>query len=473
MDQAFFTPKKKHLKQIAVAFQDVYDGKIKKLAISLPPRAGKSYITSLFCAWLLGKRPEGSIMRNSYASDLAEKFSYDIREIIQKPRYLEAFPSIELKKDKRALQDWAITKSRDSAYFCAGVGGPITGKGCTLMAILDDPIKNIEEAMSETILTNIWNWYTSTHLSRLESGCPEIHIATRWSKKDPIGRLTNSESESYSDDWHVISVPALIDGESFCNEIHTTEEYISIKKVTDDFIWEAEFMQNPIEEKGLLYPNFELKKFNMDEIKTKTPDGIIGFTDTADKGNDFLCSVIGKKFGEDTYITDVVFTQDGVEITEPLVADMIINTKADIMRIESNNGGSSFARNVRNILRDKKCYCSVISETTTTNKETRILMNSGYIKEFFYFRNDYKPGSDYDKFMRQITSYVKLGKNKHDDAPDAVTGLAEYAKTFKSKRNQSEQKPHYNFPSEKPKPSLLDGLEVTESFFRGGWDSWN
>lgn len=428
MDSEFYTPGKPHLKQIADAFQDVYEGKIKKLAVSMPPRAGKSYITSLFCAWLIGKEPSKSIMRNSYAASLAEKFSYDIREIVQKEEYLQVFPHIKLRKDKQKIEEWAVEQSKTGiTYFCAGVGGAITGKGCTLVAILDDPIKNIEEAMSETVIENIWNWYTSTHLSRLESGCPEIHIATRWSKKDPIGRLTDEFSENYTDDWTVIVIPALVDGETFCEEVRTTSEYLQIKKVTADFIWEAEFMQNPIESKGLLYPAESLKRFSIKDISTKTPDGIIGFTDTADKGNDFLCSVIGKRFGEYTYITDVVFTQDGVEITEPLVAAMIIDTKADIMHIEANNGGYGYARNIRNLIKGKS-FCSVISEMNMQNKETRILMNAGYIKEYFYFRNDYEPGSDYDKFMRQFTSYVKLGKNKHDDAADAVTGLAERSK---------------------------------------------
>jgi len=478
MDPVFFTHGKKHLKLIADAFQSVADGNIKKLAISLPPRAGKSYITSLFCAWMLGKDPKGSIMRNSYAAKLAEKFSKDIRDgIIIYPKYKELFPEVKLSKNNQAVDGWSLEGNTQPSYFCAGVGGAITGFGCKLVAILDDPLKNIEEALSETTIENVWNWYTSTHLSRLENDCPEIHIATRWSRKDPIGRLTDENSEEYNPDFKVINIAALDDkGKSFCEEIKTTKEYEAIKKVTDEFIWEAEYMQHPVESKGLLYPIEELKRFSLEELKTinkdgnkvfKQADGIIGFTDTADKGSDFLCSPIGKKFGEYTYVTDVVFTQDGVEITEPLVAQQLIDTKCEIMKIESNNGGSSYARNVRNLIKGK-CYCMVIDEPTTQNKETRILMNAGYIKEYFYFRNDYLPGSDYDKFMRALTSYIKLGKNKHDDAPDAVTGLAEYVKyrvTGKSKKDE-----HYNFPSERPKHDIFDPIEVDDSYINGGWN---
>jgi predicted phage terminase large subunit-like protein len=446
MDEKFFTPGKPHLRMIADAFQEVAEGKIKRLAISLPPRAGKSYLTSLFCAWILGKIPDGSIMRNSYAGKLAEKFSKDIRDgIIPSPKYREIFPDTVINKNNAAIDGWSTGTNTQPSYFCAGVGGPITGFGCRTIAILDDPIKNIEEALSETVIENVWNWYTSTHLSRLESGCAEIHIATRWTKKDPIGRLTDPESEYYCPDMKVICVSALDEkGKSFCEEIKTTEEYHEIKRITEDFIWEAEYMQNPVESKGLLFPIEELKRFKMSDLASKKPDGIVGFTDTADKGEDYLCSLVGRRYGDYTYITDVVFTQDGVEITEPLVAEMIIRTRADIMIIEANNGGHGFARNVRKLIKGRS-HCSVPSETQTQNKETRILMSSGYIKDYFYFRDDYLPGSDYDKFMRQLTSYIRLGKNKHDDAPDALTGLADFMKV----------KTYY-----KPKPKVKDAFGI-------------
>lgn len=424
MDPSFFTPGKPHLRLIADAFQEVAEGKVKELAVSMPPRAGKSYITSLFCAWMLGRDTNGSIMRNSYAAKLAEKFSKDIRDgIISDPKYKKVFPGITA---KGAIDNWTINNNTQPAYFCAGVGGPITGFGCKTIAILDDPVKNIEEALSETVIDNIWNWYGSTHMSRLETGCPEIHIATRWTRKDPIGHLTDPDSEAYKPNMKVLSISALTeDGETFCSEIKTTPEYHSLKKITEDFIWEAEFMQHPIESKGLLYPIEELNRFTLTDIATKQPDGIIGFTDTADKGEDYLCSLIGRRFNEYTYITDVVFSQDGVEITEPLVAQQIIDTKTQLMQIESNNGGYQYSRNVAKLIKGKS-YCSVITCNATTNKETRILMCAGYVKEYFYFRKDYEPGSDYDKFMRQLTSYVKMGKNKHDDGADALTGLGNY-----------------------------------------------
>lgn len=457
MDNEFFTPNKPHLKIICQAFQDIADGKIKKLAISLPPRAGKSYCTSLFCAWWLGENPRDGIMRNSYGAELAEGFSYSIREMVQSEKYLKVFPKVKLKADKKNVSDWAFTTAKQTSYFCAGVGGAITGKGAK-MAILDDPLKNIEDALSDAVVEKTWNWYTSTHMSRLEKNGVNIHIATRWSKKDPIGRLTDPYSPFYDKDFKVIVIPALdSEGKSFCEEIKSTEEYYDLKKITEGFIWEAEFMQNPVEEKGLLFSMESLNKFKMSEIQGKTQDGVIGFTDTADRGSDYLCSLIGKQFGRYTYITDVVFTQLPIEVTEALVAQQIIDTKCEIMKIESNSGGRSFARNVRT-LAEKKWYCQIIDEATTSNKETRILMNSGYVREFFYFRTDYLPGSDYDKYMRQLTSYVLMGRNTHDDATDATCMLGEYVKVlnFDKPSERKRLNSHYTFEKDEERELEFD-----------------
>jgi predicted phage terminase large subunit-like protein len=403
-------------------------------------------------------------MRNSYAATLAEKFSRDIRDgIIPSEKYQYVFEDVSINKYNAAVGAWSLTGFTQPSYFCAGVGGAITGFGCKTCSILDDSLKNIEEALSETTIVNVWNWYTSTHLSRLESNCPEIHIATRWTRQDIIGKLTDEDSENYNPNIKVISIPALKeDGTTFCEEIKTTEEYLAIQKVTEDFIWEAEFMQNPIESKGLLYPIEELNRFNMKEIDKHASDGLIGFCDTADKGNDYLCCLIGRKYGGFTYITDIIFTQDGVEVTEPQVAQLILETDCTIMKIEANNGGESYARNVRKLIRLENCSCQVIAEQATTNKETRILMASGYVKEFFYFRNDYAAGSQYDKYMRQLTSYVKLGKNKHDDGADATTGLSQFAKTFINKKKIKPKK--YNWDFEMPEPLLGETEDATRSY---------
>lgn len=429
IDPIFFTDGKWYLKQIAYALQEVAEGKLKKLAISLPPRAGKSYIMSLYCAWVLGRDHNASIMRNSYAAKLAEIFSKDIRDgILNNPRYKEVFPDVVVSRTNSAVDAWALEGNTRPNYFCAGVGGTITGIGCNTIAILDDPVKNAEEALSPTTIENIWYWYTSTHLSRLEGDCAEIHIATRWNSKDPIGRLTDPYSEAYVPDMKVICIPALIDGKSYCEEVKTTEQYLQIKKVTPDVIWEAEYMQNPVETKGLLYNPSTLKRFNLADIRGKKPDAIISFCDTADKGTDSTSMPVGYIYREDVYIVDAVFNSEGVEVTEPLVAGCIERNHVEIANFESNNGGYQYSRNVKRILEERGKYCTIIPRVNMQNKETRILVKSGYVKEHFYFlsNEDIVPGSDYDRFFREFISHMRLGKNAHDDAVDSITGLAEY-----------------------------------------------
>lgn len=415
-DTEFFTEEREHLKRVAEILENVRNGKFNKVAISMPPRAGKSYIVSLFCAFMLGHNVEGSIMRNSYSERLANKFSYDVRSIMRSDKFQAVFP-VELADDKQAVTGWSLKQSKQVGYFCAGVGGSITGFGCNLLAILDDPIKNMEEALSEVVLESKWNWYTSTHKSRLEKGCPEIHIATRWSKRDIIGKLLE---QKYFD--NEITIPALDEnGNSYCEDLKPLTELLEIKKLQAPFIWEAEYMQHPVEVEGLLFPIDELKRFSLNELKNK-PDGIQSAVDTADKGTDYLCNPTGKLYGNNVYIVDVIYTQESIELTEPEVAQGILNHKVNRCRIESNAGGRSFAVNIQKLV-GGKCY--IEESPTTQNKETRILMKSGYIKTNFWFRNDYKDGSQYDIFMRHLTSYIKGGKNRNDDAPDGLTILAE------------------------------------------------
>lgn len=434
MDSKFFTEKKWHLRIFANTLQKVADGFIKKLIISVPPRAGKSYTLSLFCSWLIGRgknNPDTSIMRNSYGASLAEKFSKDVRSLILSNKFKSIFGEISLKEDQASVEDWAIEQASQSTYFCSGVGGAITGKGCKTVGIADDLIKNLEDALSETIIEKTWGWYTSTHKSRFESGCAEIICATRWSINDPTGKVLDLES-----DWTVVSIPALDENDkSFCEEVKTTEEYLALRRITDSFVWEAEYQQNPVQAKGLLFPINELNRFNESDLIAYTKgksekeikymfDAIVGYTDIADEGSDFLCSVVGKLIGYKVYITDVIYTQDPVEVTIPLVTQQIIKTETEYHKLESNAGGKLFGMKVREQASDE-ASCQIKWEQTTKNKETRILMGSGLIKTYFYFRDDYSPESDYAKFMKALTSYIRLGKNKHDDAPDAVTGLLE------------------------------------------------
>ena len=262
---------------------------------------------------------------------------------------------MRLKRDKQNVIGWNLETARQVSYFGAGVGGTVIGFGASMLAMTDDLYKSLEDALSDNNNDKVWNWKQGTHDSRIEGNCCSIDIGTRWSEKDVLGRL--EEQGKYDE---IIRIPALDENdETFCEDVHTTEYYHEIRAVLDESIWEAEYMQNPIEAKGLLFPKSELQRFRLADIEGKEPAGVIGAVDVADQGDDDICAPFGRVFGERIFITDVMFTKDAVEITEPRLAQMILDNKCDQMRIESNNGGRIFAKGVRQIVQKYKSKCII------------------------------------------------------------------------------------------------------------------
>lgn len=432
MDPSFFA-KRHFLKKVAEAFMRVYvafsNNMIYRLAVSMPPRAGKSYISSLFISWMFGHFPEESVMRNCCADPLYNKLSYDTRDIVRSRKFNEIFPEVRLKCDKQNVHGWSIEGARQVSYFGAGVGGTVIGFGASMLAMTDDLYKSLEDALSDNNNEKTWSWKQGTHDSRIEGNCCSIDIGTRWSSSDVLGRLEESRDGKYYDE--VIRIAALDENDkSFCEDVHTTEYYHELRKETEDSIWMAEYMQEPIEAKGLLFPKSELKRFKKSDIQDRVPDGKIGATDVADEGNDDFSSPFASVFGDQLFITDILFTKDAVEITGPRLAQMIIDISPDRMRIESNNGGKIFSNDVRRLVKENDEYnrCIIEARPTTKNKETRILMKSGWIKAHCHFldESEYEKGSDYWWFIKWLTSYKKEGGNAHDDAPDSMTILAEF-----------------------------------------------
>ena len=430
MDYEFFTERQVILEKVAREMQNLIfpqkpEDEIDILNVSLPPRSGKSYMCTLFCTWLLGHFPQESIMRNTVTNKLYKKFSKDSIRIMKgdshKGRYRDIFPKISFESEN--IEDgWTLNSAASGiSYFGAGIGGSIIGFGATLLSIVDDSVKGEEEALNENALDKKWRWYGSEVDSREEKGCKKLFIGTRWSKRDIVGRL-KKEGFFNRQKASVIVISALQDGKSYCEAIHSTEKLLDKKKLLSEIIWAAEWQQKPVEAKGLLFNN--LNRYKKENLNKK-PDGILMSGDIADEGDDSLCCPMGFIYGEKIYIVDVVFTRDPIEITQPVVASFIDRYRPDRARFESNSGGKSFAMKVKELISNKKT--NIDWEPTTSNKHTRIIMKSGYIKENFYFLSDdeIEPGSEYDKFLKELKTYNKTGKVKHDDAPDGATMLAE------------------------------------------------
>jgi predicted phage terminase large subunit-like protein len=419
-DRTFFV-NRPFLKEIADAFQEIEEKTIKSLSVSMPPRAGKSYITSLFCAWTIGKNPTKSVMRNTCTATLFLKFSYDVRAIVKSDKYRSIFPNVSLSDDKSNLQGWNTNTSKQVGYFGAGVGGTIIGFGASNVAITDDLYRGIEDALSDTVNDRINQWKESTHDSRFESGCARIDIGTRWSLNDVIGR--NIESKIYDKS---IIVSAMNDaGESFCEDVLTTAEYIEKKKRTAPEIWEAEYQQQPVDMKGRLFNNLNfLSKEEFAEITKSNPiEGCLGYVDVSDQGTDYtsvaICAIVKKQL----FIVDYLMTRDNTDITIPQTAAMLDKWNVSYCRVESNSMGAMFERQLRTLTRTK-----TLQVHNTQNKITRIIMASAHVmNSMIFIRNG---DNQSELFIQNVLSFSKEGKNKNDDAPDCLSGLSIFVQSM-------------------------------------------
>jgi predicted phage terminase large subunit-like protein len=406
------------LHTVAESFQEIEEGKIKSLSVSMPPRAGKSYVSSLFCAWTIGRNPERSVMRNACTATLYLKFSYDVRKIVKSDKFKQVFPSVLLSDDKANLQGWNTNKAKQVSYFGAGVGGTIIGFGADNIAVTDDLYTGLEQALSDTQNERIIQWKEATHDSRFESGCKRIDIGTRWSLNDVIGRQMNEGIYDRS-----IVVPALIDGRSFCEAVMTTEEYLTKKKRTEPSIWEAEYMQSPVDIKGRLFN--DLKTIPLTEFNTikDTIEGCIAYCDVADQGADYTAFAILAVAKHDMYLVDYVFNKSNTDVTLPLIAQKLNQWNVNYCRVESNSMGAMFSRNLQ-----KEVKTKILPVHNSTNKITRIIMQSVWIQQRITFVQTGTTESE--QFIQNVLHFSKEGKNKNDDAPDCLAGLSIFAQSM-------------------------------------------
>lgn len=411
-DNDFFA-KRPFLKQIADGFQKIERKEINSLSVSMPPRAGKSYITTLFSAWVLGRNPTESVMRNTCTATLYLKFSYDVRNIFKTQEFQTVFNTVALSDTKANLLGWNTNQSRQVGYFGAGVGGTIIGFGATKLAITDDLYRGIEDALSDNQNEKILLWKEATHDSRLERECCKIDIGTRWSINDVIGK--NVQENRYDE---CIVIPALDNKDkSFCEDVMTTEQYHDIRARINPDIWTAEYMQEPVDMKGRLFNNLNtLSQEEFNKMKDKV-EGYVGYIDVSDQGKDFTAMAIGGIVGKEVFIVDYVFSRDNTDITIPLCAAKLNDWGVKYCRVESNSMGAMFSRQLDNLTNAR-----ILQVHNTKNKITRIIMESAFILNHFTFVDT--KNVNYYQFMQNVESFSKEGKNKNDDAPDCIAGLS-------------------------------------------------
>lgn len=438
----FYAPRRKQLKPLAESMQDLYYGDLRLLCISMPPGVGKSGLALFFLTWWGAKIPNRSILTISHNYNFIKSAYEEIKKIIGKDseyRYHDVFPEAIIQATDAQGLTIALDRSARFATFSFGsLGSGLAGvKRAESLLFCDDLIPNIEVALSEEQLEKVWNGYTSDLLQRKISTARELHIATRWSVRDVIGRLElKYEGESWA---KFIRTPALdIQGRSkFDYPFHlgySSDQLWRLRDDMDEATFNALYQQEPIEREGQLYSNDELQKYFT--LPDRDPDAIIAVCDTKDRGEDYYCMPIAYQYGNLFYIDAVICNDGKPEIVEPMLADLLVKHKVNMARFESNNAGGRIAENVQKLVNEKNGCTKIITKYTTANKETKIIANSAYVKAHFLFKDDSVIAKDreYKRMMQFLKSYTLKGKNKHDDVPDAMAMLALFIQdfTFKS-----------------------------------------
>ena len=438
----FYLPRRKRLKQVVDALQDLADKKIDLLGISLPPGTGKTTLALFFLTFLSGRNPEKPILTGSHSNAFLHG-AYDecLRMLDPRGEYLfnDIFPKVHIVKTNAQdmmldLGDNPHRGKRFATLEFSSVGSGNAGKvRAENLLYCDDLVSDIQQSMSRERMDTLWQQYTTDLRQRKIGDCRELHIATRWSVHDVIGRL----EQNYEGNPRVrfIVIPALDENEqsNFDYGNHagfTTQFYIEQREIMDDASWRALYMNQPIEREGQLYNADELRRYF--ELPDSEPDAIISVCDTKDKGTDYCVMPIAYQYGQDFYIEEIICDNSAPEVVEARLVSALIKHRVQMSRFESNSAGGKIAEKVQREVKEKGGITKINTKYTTANKETKIIVNSPYVKEHFLFKDDsvLKTSKEYRRALQMLCGYTMAGKNKHDDVPDAFAMLSEYAQSF-------------------------------------------
>lgn len=435
-EKRFYAPRKHYLRPMVRGFQDVLDGKLRLLTISMPKRAGKSQTGINFVNMLSGKFPDRSTLMEGTGDDLVKSFYNGCLEYLTVPNeylFYDVFPDARLVQTNADTKTVNLkSKSRFPTIMCRSIDARQVGLSeATNVLYLDDCVEGREEAKNRQRLDDKWEVISGDIMGRAIEGTPMVFTGTRYSLYDPIGRVQeHAQREGWA--WRAIEIPALdlvtdesnYEYEREGKKVFTTAYFREQRELLSAEQFESEFQQQPFEAKGLLFNKDELNYF-FELPKDRDPDTIIAVGDTAESGSDSTSMPVAKIYGNAVYIVDVVFDDSPAEVTKPECAKCLIENKVASAVFESNNAGQYYARDVDQIIRERGYSVGIRTKRTISNKQTRIEFASDNIKKNFYFKHPstYKRGSQYWNFMKEVTTYTRSGKVPHDDAPDSLSLL--------------------------------------------------
>ena len=436
----FYPPRKKQLKVVVDALQALCaDDELDLLAVSLPPGVGKTTLAIFLLTWIAGRDPNNPNLTGSHSNSFVRQV-YDecLRIFDANGEYLwhDVFPGVQVSNTN--AKDCRIDLDRRQRFetlefTSIGTGNAGLYRAANLL-YCDDLVSGIEVALSKERLDKLWETY-STDLRQRKIGdhCKELHIATRWSVHDVIGRLEREYEKNPRAKF--IAIPAM-DGEDESNFDYqfgvgfSTKFYREQRDIMDSVSWKALYMNQPIEREGLVYHPDELRRFF--ELPSDEPDAVIGVCDTKDKGTDYAFLPVAYVYGQDYYIGDCICDNSLPDIVDARLSEILVRDKVKACRFESNSAGRRVAEKIQGEVKKLGGITNITTKFTTANKETKIIVNSAWVKEHCLFLDEskYKRNTDYGRMMDMLCSYTMAGKNKHDDVPDGMAMLAEYAQSL-------------------------------------------
>ena len=391
-----------------------------------------------FLSYVMGLWPEKCNLSSSFSSDITGMFHKAVLNIIQNKgdyAWSDVFPSVNLEAKSDKEQWINLGKFKPfKTLTCRSIDATLTGatryEG---FLVCDDLVRDIEEALNPSRLETLYMKYMANLRTRGKHGAKEIHIATRWSVHDVIGRLIAGNTNNSRAEF--IAIPCYNEkGESNFDFKYgvgfSTEDFKTIENQMDEISFRCLYLSDPIEREGLLYHKDELKRYSNlpvdDEGNTIEPDAIIAVCDTKDIGTDYNCLLVAYQYDDRFYLEDLVYNNSSPYVLDELNARCLVKNRVQKCQFESNKEGSRTANEVQKRVDELKGRCRITKKYTTSNKETKIIVNADWVKDHVYFKDDslFERRSEYGQFLNDVCSYVQMAKNKHDDAVDALAMLA-------------------------------------------------
>lgn len=441
-DKQFYLPRRKQLKPLVDALQRLENRELEILGISLPPGVGKTTLAEFFLTWTGGRHPELPILVGSHSNAFLRGMYGEIGRMLDPLGdycWKDVFPTLSIINTN--AQDMMIDigenkrhAKRFATFEFSSIGSGNAGKvRAQNLLYCDDLVDGLESALSRDRMDKLYNLYATDLRQRKLGDAVELHIATRWSVHDVLGRL----EQFYEGNPKAlfIKVPALDENDESNFQYpygvgYSTETLHEQRDVMDDASWNALFMNEPYEREGQLYPESELRRYF--ELPDGDPDAIIAVCDTKDKGADYCVLPIAYQYGENFYIDGVVCDNSAPDVVETRLVMKLLEHNVQMAQFESNAAGGKVAEKVQKEIKAKNGRTKIVTKYTTSNKDTKIIVNSPWVKEHCLFKDSsvIKSDKEYSLFLRQLTGYTMAGKNKHDDVPDAMAQLALYIQTF-------------------------------------------